>query len=271
MEVRCRLPFGDISGAIDANKEERNTARIGPLQRAKPMADRFKADTEAISQQFDIVTPAFSLTQEDRVRQNHCAGEIVGETDASQPPRLVVGETGLIDDRPQFVVELQNGDLCGELKRLLPRPQPPRQLHDFRACVELALRTRWRFIERVKRHLHAVPFLQISSKRGCHLPDGEFHPQGDRFGGFIQLRNMVVVRIKEVTHLFERRRGQNSRCSLAVLAKPCRQHCALFNCLPVFPAECNERTANRWHVQRKFAQIRGRDGFTDCRISQRFT
>ena len=97
------------------------------LQGAKPVTDRFKADAEPVTEQFDVVTAPFRLRQENGVRQNQCTGEIVRKPDAGEAARFVAGELRLVDDGTYRLVQFQNGDLRRELKRLLARIKARRQ------------------------------------------------------------------------------------------------------------------------------------------------
>src|SRR5947208_12461098 len=99
MEIGRRLALRYVSGAIDADEEERHAPRMMALQGAQPVADRFKADAEQVTEQFDVVTTPLRLVEENGVRQNQRSGEIVRKPDAGEAARFVAGEFCLVDDR----------------------------------------------------------------------------------------------------------------------------------------------------------------------------
>ena len=119
MEIGRRLAFRYVSGAIDADEEERHAPRIVALQGAQPVTDRFEAHAEPVTEQFDVVAAPLRFRQEDGVRQNQRTGKIVCEPDAGEAARFVAGELCLADDRTYRLVQFQNCDLRRELKRLL--------------------------------------------------------------------------------------------------------------------------------------------------------
>src|SRR5258705_11059771 len=68
MEIGSRLALRYVSGAIDADEEERHAPRIVALQGAQPMAYRLKANAEPVTEQFDVVTALLRLVEENGVR-----------------------------------------------------------------------------------------------------------------------------------------------------------------------------------------------------------
>src|SRR5947209_16879387 len=89
-ESAGRKALRDVAGVVDAEQEERNTARVRPLQRREPMTDLLEAGIEALCQQMDVVVERFGSGEECRVWHHHGSGKIIGEGDAEQAAGGVV-------------------------------------------------------------------------------------------------------------------------------------------------------------------------------------
>ena len=79
---------------------------------------------------------------------------------------------------------------------------------------------------------------KIGRKRRRHLADRKLHSHGNRFGGLVELFDIIVMQIEEIPDLFEGRRRQCGHHRLAIFAHSRGQRRALFNGLTIFPKLC---------------------------------
>src|SRR5206468_11973824 len=98
-----RKALRHVAGVVDAEQEERNTARVRPLQRREPMTDLLEAGIEALSQQMDVVVERFGSGEERRIGHHYGGGKVVGEGDAEQAAGRVVERAGAADNGLQLL------------------------------------------------------------------------------------------------------------------------------------------------------------------------
>ena len=149
------------------------------------MTDRLKADAEFVSQQFNVVATRLGRREETPVGHDQRAGEIIGEPDARQPAGLLAGKAGAIDQRAQFAVERQHGDLRSQLEGALPRSQPRREIERVRLRIVFPLITGGQIVDRLNDEFDAMTLGQIGGERRVHLSNGKLHRLRDGFGRFI--------------------------------------------------------------------------------------
>ncbi|MPM57793.1 hypothetical protein SDC9_104616 [bioreactor metagenome] len=114
--MRGRLPLGDVARTVHTNEEKRHAWCTLALQRGKPVAYGLEAHTKALRELVDVVMQLLRRLQERRIRQHQRARKIVGQPDARQPARGVVGPWRRIQQAIHHRRHLQHRQLRGQLE-----------------------------------------------------------------------------------------------------------------------------------------------------------
>ncbi|MNL30135.1 hypothetical protein D3C87_1518540 [compost metagenome] len=80
------------------------------------MAHCFKAHSEVLAEQVDVIAQGFRLGQEAAIGQQQGARKVAGKADAGQRAGFVAAKAFMGCERFDQIGRIESRDLCGELK-----------------------------------------------------------------------------------------------------------------------------------------------------------
>ena len=256
--MRGRLALGDVPCAVHADEDERNAARLRPLQHGQPVAHRLEAHAEALAQALDVVALFLGGAQEGRVRHEQRPGKVVGQADARELPRLAAGQARVLRQAAQHGFHLQEGQLRGHVEVALPALQPVRQVEHVGGRIEQAQRAAFkhRHLRPRRDHAHAVLLLQPLQQQAFGAARLHAPLRGAVLGGGVQLGHVVVVGEEIVAHLLVGH-GRRRLAALArALVAPGRgERIKAFERLAVAPVQADEGARHGGHAGGQLADL----------------
>ena len=183
--------FARLAGMVNPQHEEWQAAVADALQRGQAVGDLFKARAKAALQQDDVIAGGLARAQETGIGHHHRGGEIACQVAAIKSFACPVGEAGAADQRIDFGLRLDLGELerggegaAGGIE----------QFADLQlACVEVEA------AEAVGHHVDGEDpdaELMLDPKpfadRGIEVVAGDAQFIGERFGLDIEIGEMVA-------------------------------------------------------------------------------
>ena len=87
LHAASRQPFGNVTGIVNTQEKEGNTARMRGVQTGQPVAHLFKTCPKAAAKQVKIMSQVTRCCQKPVIRHHHGAGKIAGQRRPEQGPR----------------------------------------------------------------------------------------------------------------------------------------------------------------------------------------
>ncbi len=234
------LVLGDVAGLVHPHKVEGHAARAAALQGAQAVADRFKADLEALLQGLDVIAALARMAQKLAIGHQQGAGEIVGQALARERARLLIGQAAALDLLIHQLAVGQQGQLGRDLEGLLGVGQVGRDAQLTPACIVVA---QLGGVGPLRRKRFAHDFDPVDSlhqlAQGRHALAGLQLPLlGQRLGGVVEQLEVVVAAVKEVARCLMRQGRQMRVVLVAIKAR---------DQLPVFLVQAQMLLVERDH------------------------
>lgn len=160
--------LGDVARVVDADEEERNSARTGAVEGGQAVADLLEAGAESALQDLDVVAQGPGRVEEPAIRHDDAAGEVVGECEAAEAPGLRTRELRPFHVAVEQFAPRVEGDLDGELEAARRRREQFGEKH-APAVEVVAARGLGHDVDREHAHLDSVNLAQMAAEAAKHV------------------------------------------------------------------------------------------------------